>query len=98
MDVLLPRVFQVLLHTLLLLYHLFDDEGLSADTREGAGVEAGYRLRRRFLRSGAHRDPDLPRTVPRTLVHGGESTLGKLNACDHADWLGRRSFGHSPSF
>lgn len=98
MGVLLPGVFQVLLHNILLLYHLLDDEGVSADPGEGTGVEAGCRLRRRFPRSGAHRDPDLPRRVSGTLVHGGELAFEMFDACDHADWWGRRSFGLSPSF
>ena len=71
-DALLPCVFQALLHRLLVLRYIPDDESVPSNTGKGARMETGYSLRRSVSGFGSHINRRLLSWLPFTMVHRGE--------------------------
>lgn len=74
----LESLLQGLLHSILLLYHLIDDENVSSDKGEGEGVEVDYMVCWWFGSAGTNRRFD--NLQGSTLVEGG-----KLSESDASD-------------
>ena len=72
MEELLLGLFQAVLYTLVLLYHLLDDEGLSSDKGKGKGLEIGTVVFGRIACASPNSSGFLQRGLSISLVHGGE--------------------------